>query len=102
MDKATFLSKGIKTKKVHIEAIDLDVFIRPMSYAAMAALSKCNDHQERTLVTVLYCLVDESGLPLFKEEERDELANAMSFDTIREIANEVVLTTTASDSDLVK
>ncbi|ENM2831977.1 hypothetical protein AB6Q85_002324 [Vibrio cholerae] len=102
MNKETFLSKGIKPRKVHIDSINSEVYIRPMSYSAMIALSKCTETQERTLVTALFGLVDESGKALFSEEDKELLGFSMSFDTIREVADEVVKATTLTDNDLVK
>lgn len=102
MDKATFLSKGVKPRKVPINSIDAEVYIRPMSYSAMVALGKCEDLEDRTLTTVLYCLVDENGNALFQPSEKEELGSAMPFDVIREIANAIIQATTSSENDLVK
>lgn len=97
-----FLARGIKHRKVMIESLGSEVFIRPMSYAAMVDVSECKTVALRGLVTVVHGLVDESGTPLFTMEERDLLASSMDYYTIQEIASKIIQISAFTDSELVK
>lgn len=102
MNKSAFLAKGIQPKKVMIPSIDAEVFVRPMSYAASVAISEAETALERTLVAVIMGLVDKTGKALFTMDEKEELASAMTYQTIQEIAAEILGISSIGSDNLVK
>ncbi|WP_028022237.1 hypothetical protein [Enterovibrio calviensis] len=102
MNKEAFLSFGIKHQKVTIESIGSEVFVRPMSYAATAAMSLCATVQDRFLVAAVFGLVDEDGKQLFTLEGKDELSTAMPMAVIQEIAVKVIEISSIGSDSLVK
>lgn len=102
MNKATFLSKGLKPRKVMIPSIETEVHVLPMSYAAAMAMGQVENNAERALVAVVFGLVDTKGKAIFTLEDKEELATSMTYLTIQEIAAEIMNISSIGSDSLVK
>ncbi|KJR15237.1 hypothetical protein [Vibrio parahaemolyticus] len=102
MNKETFLSKGVKARKVHIKTLNETVNIRPLSYNAFVELSKCEDVVQEALIITSFGLLNDDGTRMFSESEIQTLGESMEYATITEIASEITSISLIGSNNLVK
>lgn len=102
MNKEMFLSMGFKPRKVMIDSLGQEIYIRELSHTALMSLRECKDSVEQSFVAVISSVCDENGKRIFTEDDAVSIADSMSWNTIQEIAGKIAEISTTSDGGLVK
>lgn len=95
------LLKTYKNKKVKFTTLPEEINIRELSYRGYLEVMRASTPADKYVAAILFGVCDEDGSLCFTPDDCDEVANAMSFESIIEIGNEI-LTLSNKGFDTVK
>ncbi|MCU8498498.1 hypothetical protein M2G70_07445 [Vibrio vulnificus] len=102
MNKEQFLKMGLQPKKVFIKSLGVDVQIRELSYAGVAAIAGAKNPVDRAILSVIFSMCDENNTLIFTLDDAQVIAETFSYITIQEISSEIQKITAISDAETVK
>ena len=102
MDKAKFLSFGIKPVEVEIKSLNTSIFLKEMSCKGAVVMGNCEEYIDQAVCAVLFSVCDEVGNLLFTEDDIELITSSFNFIQIQEIATASFNLIKIKDKDLGK
>jgi hypothetical protein len=93
LDRDWLLKRKKQLKKVVIEDLDLEIYLRKLSVRALKSLADNDskkDEMEQMVEAILYCCVDENGDEVFTKDSDKDLLMDQGVDVINSIFHEIM------------